>query len=115
MAKIDIQAKVGKGDESSPIVTVKADPGDNLAGAVKLYGEEVVYSNYLASFKIDVQDIIRRGIRADQDEKAIQKAVDEWKPGVRKRGRSKAEKMADEFGSLSAEEKKALLATLTAA
>ena len=114
MPAVEVQAKVTGGD----LITVKYDFGDNLAGLIAKCsangqdGETVVFSNARANIKIAIQDIIRAGIKAEKSVKDIQKEVDAYVPGVKKRGKSKSEKLSDEFASLSPEDKKALLAQL---
>jgi|TARA_Y100000310_G_scaffold73040_1_gene69183 hypothetical protein len=94
-------------------VTVNYDFGATTEEKIKLFGEDCTNSNAEASMTVALQDIIRNGLKAGKSAAAIQKTVSEWKPGVKRKARSKAEKVRDEFASLSAEEKKALLAQLT--
>ena len=112
MAKIEVKAKVGKGTP----VAVQVDLGTSLGELVKLSGdkgEEIVYGEARAARIIKLQDLIRAGINAKKSPADIQKDVDEYSPGVKKRGRSKAEKLKDEFDELDPKEKAALLARLS--
>jgi len=112
MAKQEIKAKVGKG---AP-VAVTVDFGNTLKEYVTKTGdkgEEITFSEARASRIIKVQDIIRAGINAKKNPGDIQKDVDAYAPGVKKRGRSKAEKLKDEFDELDPKEKAALLARLS--
>jgi len=112
MAKIEVKAKVGKG---AP-VAVLVDFGATLKEYVTKTGdkgEEITLSEARASRTIKVQDIIRAGIGAGKNPAEIQKDVDAYAPGVKKRGRSKAEKLKDEFDELDPKEKAALLARLS--
>lgn len=117
MTVMEVSAKVGK--EGTP-VTCKRDFGDDLDQMVALdekagIGDGVaVYTDALASRKIKVQDTIRAGINANKSPADIQKDVDGLKFGVRRKGKSKAEKMKDDFEKLTPDERKALLARLTA-
>jgi hypothetical protein len=112
MAKIEVKAKVGKG---AP-VAVLVDFGATLKEYVTKTGdkgEEITLSEARASRTIKVQDIIRAGITAGKNPAEIQKDVEAYAPGVKKRGRSKAEKLKDEFDELDPKEKAALLARLS--
>ena len=109
MAMTEIKAKVGDGKA----ITVKYDFGDNLPGMAKKFGEDVVFSNARANLKIGLQDIVRSGIKAGKSPADIQKEIDAHVPGVKKRGKSKAEKLQGQFADLSPEEKKELLSRLT--
>ena len=116
MSKIQVSAKTGKdGDKMS----VTYDPGDSLADMVKRSsvddadGEAIVFSEARAARVIKIQDILRLGLKAGKSQKEIQAEVDGYKPGLKKRGRSKSEKLKDDFAKLSPEEKKALLSKLT--
>ena len=55
--------------------------GEDLDGAVKLYGKEIVYSLYAAQFVVRAQSVIRGAIKAKAD---VQKALDSWTPGVKR-------------------------------
>lgn len=112
MAHIEIKAKVGKG---APVV-VKVDFGATLKEYVARSGdkgEEIVLSEARASRIIKIQDLIRVGINANKSPADIQKDVDAYAPGVKRRGRSKAEKLHDEFNELDPKEKTALLVRLS--
>jgi|ETNmetMinimDraft_30_1059905.scaffolds.fasta_scaffold00172_27 hypothetical protein len=112
MSVMEVKAKVGKG---TPIA-VKVDFGETLKEYVARSGDkgdEVVLSEAKASRVIKIQDIIRAGINLKKSQPDIQKDVDAYAPGVKKRGRSKAEKLKDEFDELDPKEKAALLARLS--
>tara|TARA_Y100000310_G_scaffold332971_1_gene409580 strand:- start:1319 stop:1660 length:342 start_codon:yes stop_codon:yes gene_type:complete len=112
MAKMEVKAKVGKGTP----VSVQVDFGVTLQDYIKLSGdkgEEIVLSEARASRIIKIQDLIRAGINAKKSPADIQKDVDGYSPGVKKRGRSKSEKLKDEFDELDPKEKAALLARLS--
>jgi|TARA_Y100000310_G_scaffold345664_1_gene467927 hypothetical protein len=112
MAQTEIKAKVGKGE---PVV-VKVDLGITLKEYIEKSGdkgEEITLSEARASRIIKLQDVIRAGINAEKSVAEIQKDVNEYSPGVKKRGRSKAEKLKDEFDELDPKEKAALLARLS--
>ena len=109
MTAIEVTAKIKDGKP----VTVSYDFGDNLKEMVSKFGDEVVYSNAKANMRISLQDLVRAGIKGEKKPKEITKDVTEWIPGVKKKGKSKAEKLKDQVAELSPEEKKELLAKLT--
>lgn len=75
----EVKARDGKEGKEATIIV---DLGDNLTDASTKFGEEVVFSNYLANAKISVQSGIRRYIKAGLDNDAIQAKFDTYKPGV---------------------------------
>ena len=115
MSVSEISAKVGEGEA----IAVKKNLGDNLSDLVKMCsandqnGEDVVRSNAVANITIRIQDIIRAGIKAGKDQKAIQADTDAYVPGLKRRGKTRQEKMAEDFSKLSPEERKDLLSRLT--
>lgn len=124
MAKEEVKAVAkDKNGKKIPIVC-QYDFGGNLDGFVKLAsangadGKAIAFSKCRASEKIDIQDVMRR-MAAGTDKEAgkgvaeIQKALDAHVPGVKKRGKSKSEKMKDDFDALDPSERKRLIAELT--
>jgi hypothetical protein len=105
MALEEISAKLTGGEP----ITIKFELDDTLDGAVKHYGEEVVFSRYQSALIIDLQSKMRTMIKAGKTEADIQAEADIWQPGVKSKGKSPAEKARDLFGRLSAEEREALL------
>ncbi len=96
-------------------VEVIVDLGDNLQDAITKFGEDVVFSNFLASVKITAQSAIRRYTEKGLDDAAIQAKLSAWKPGVA------AERIVDpmaaiisKFNSLSKEDREATIAKLMA-
>ncbi len=75
----EVTAKLPKLEKEA---TVLVDLGENCEDAVARFGAEVVFSNYLANTKVDVQAGIRRYINAGLDQAAIQAKFDNYKPGV---------------------------------
>jgi hypothetical protein len=80
---IDVTAK--KGEVS---VTVPYDFGADLDDMANKFGKEVTFSNARAQMKISLQALIRRGIEAGEDEKAIQANAKAWIPGVQSERKS---------------------------
>jgi hypothetical protein len=119
MAKEEVKAKAKDENGKELPIICTYDFGDDLDGFIKKAsaggadGKSVAYSKVKASERIDVQDIMRRMAVAGKSAKEIQAALDAHVPGVKKRGKSKSEKMRDDFDALSADEKKRLIAQLT--
>jgi len=113
---MDVSAKIGSSDP----VTVKYDFGETLEELVAKCttdtagGAETVRQLALKSAVVYLQDLIRSGITAGSDAKEIQKNADKWVPGVKRRGKSPAEKMQSDFQKLSPEERENIVKMLLA-
>lgn len=81
MSAIQVKASETKGEESRS-TEISFDFGDNLAEAVALFGEEVVFSAYRSAAKIQAQGNMRRMMKAGHSDEEIQKQMSEWKVGV---------------------------------
>ena len=91
--------------------------GDSLEDATKLFGGEQIFRWAVSAAKVDIQAMIRAKMSAEKPptDDELMKLVREWKPGAGARVRkSKAEKIRDEFSKMTPEEKRALLAQLSA-
>lgn len=121
MAKEEVKAVAKDANGKKIPLVCTYDFGGDLAGFIKLAsangadGNAIAFSKCRASEKIDIQDIMRRMATGEKpsSQAEIQKALDAHVPGVKKRGKSKSEKMKDDFDALSADERKALIAKLT--
>lgn len=108
MSKQQVTAKL----QDSPLsATAEYDFGDNLQEARDLFGDEVVFSRAKASLVIDLQAYMRGLLKQDPPKTAeeVAKLVNEWRPGVKARGKTLEEKIAHLFGQLSEEKKAELL------
>ena len=106
MAVEQVSAKLSDMEES---VTVEYDFGDNLADAVEKYGEETVFSRWVAAARIDLQAYMRGLIKQKKTPEEIAEAVENWQPGVKvARSKSAAEKLETLLSKLSEEERAAL-------
>jgi len=131
MAVIEVKAKV----RPSPATTVKGKDGKDvvvpafkggetvakydlptdLPGMIKAYGEPVVFAHAKGSIIISLQAAMRRLIEAGKSAADIQTAVTAFKPDVRTAVKQSAmEKATGAIKSLSADERKKLLAELQA-
>jgi DNA-directed RNA polymerase specialized sigma24 family protein len=107
-----VNAKLAGMDES---VSVEYDIPENLAASIEKLTEEVVYSRFRAALVVDLQSFMRNKIKQQTeeggslDEAALQTAVDEWVPGVKRAGKSAEEKIADLLAGLPEDERNAIL------
>lgn len=86
------------------------DFGDDLDGAVSLFGAETVFNQFKQSAVINLQGVMRRAISAGKNGDELQAVVSEWKPGVRARtAKSPADKIKDLLAGKSPEEIAAIL------
>lgn len=89
------------------------DFGKDYAAAVKLFGEEVIFNNFVASGKIALQGKLRAGLKGKKTDAELDAIVKGHKPGTRVLTKKTAlEKATDLYNGLSPEEKKAYLKSL---
>lgn len=105
---VKVSAKLGK-DKDAKSSAVEWDLPEKLSQIVQKYGEDVVTAHVRSSFVISLQSYIRGLIKKGESQANIQKAVNEWKPGVRVPGKSAVDKAADALNKLSPEERKQVL------
>lgn len=103
MSKISAKRKNGK-----PIA-VDFDFGKDLDEMTEKFGENIVYNHAKGSLTVALQGFMRGQIDQEKTEKEVAAAVKIWKPGVRRQGKSPIDKMRDQLGKMSAEERAALL------
>jgi len=108
--KSEYEVSAKKSDDDR-VVTAKYKFGANLAESTALFGDHTIYSKFVQSAVIDLQSLMRRLLKTGKTDEEIQTEVSGWKPGakttVRKSGKEKA---LDALGSLSAEDRKEILA-----
>lgn len=117
MAKVKIEATANLKNEDGTlkealVVSHDFDFGENLKEAVKLFGEEVIFSMYKQQATITLQSRMRAiACNAEKGPKKLAEELKDWKPGVISRQKkSDAEKLADFFKGKSPEEIQAMLA-----
>lgn len=88
--KTEVSAKRSGNDHT---VTVHYDFGDNLAEAVQMFGDDVVYGKFKAAAVVDLQAVLRRNMFDETgegdnvtlvpvDSETVQTRIADWKPGV---------------------------------
>jgi hypothetical protein len=110
MVKISAERKPN-GDKKGGSIEVDYDIPDTLNDMVQRYGENVVYNHARGSVIVALQGYLRSQLGKDKPASPadIQKEVRTWKPGVRKQGKSPAEKAREQLAKLTPEERAALL------
>lgn len=73
--------KVEGSPDESRTATIVIDFGENLTESTELFGDKVVYSNFVANAKITAQGAIRRMLENGSDQETIETCMAEWKPG----------------------------------
>ena len=107
---MEITVKVGR-DGPDHTFNVAAIP-DTDNELLDMYGEAEVCRFAKAQMVVSAQGIARDRLKKEQAPKDVQAALDGWKPGVRKRGRSKAERFTEDFRNMDPEVRAALLKEL---
>jgi len=112
MAVIEVTAKkVIGGVEKSAVCFI--DFGENLADATSKFGEDVVFSNFVQKAKIDAQAAMRRRVEAGESSESIANVMAAWRPGVAlARSSDPVAALKAKWGSMTAEERKAVLSDL---
>jgi hypothetical protein len=95
--------------------TVEWNAPKDLDDAVRMYGKEVVFNQAVAALRVAIQGIVRNAMGGDEPKspKQIQDLVTNYKPGIRVRGKSPQEKIAETYAKMSKEEKAALIKRLS--
>lgn len=111
-----MQISAQKKDGSNK-VTVEYPIAENLQDLVAQFGEAVVFSNAVDSIVIGVQALVRRHAVGTEktpgkSQEEIQALVSAYKPGVGTVRKSPVEKIGNLIGTLTPEQKAALLKQL---
>lgn len=122
--KMKVQATVPeKKDASGKVVqaqigpfTIEVPMGSTAAEDIQLFGDQVVKSNFEANVTVSVQAIMRTGMKKGETQEALQLRLANYKPGVAQRGAivDPVQAFMAKFAASTPEEKKKLLAELTA-
>jgi len=100
------------GEKDARKITLEYNFGDNTADAVKIFGEEVVFSNFKAQAKVRFQALVRADLKEGKKDGEIAEKMASWKPSIAKPGKSAVEKTEAAWDKLSPAEQKALLSKL---
>lgn len=114
------QVQTSLSDESRDSIIVEYNFGDNLADAVEKFGEDVVFARFVSAARVDLQGYVRGLMRKTNEEGDFEHSDDvivqkagEWRPSMRKPGKSAKEKTLDLIDKLSDEEREELMAALS--
>lgn len=101
--------------KSGKEMTVEWAAPKDLDDAVRMYGKEVVFNQAVAALRVAIQGIVRNAMGSEEPktQKQIQQLVTDYKPGIRVRGKSPQEKIAETYAKMSKEEKAALIRRLS--
>ncbi|HEB13386.1 MAG TPA: hypothetical protein ENI13_00215 [candidate division CPR3 bacterium] len=108
-----VSAKIGK---DGPVTEVEYPLLDatTTSELTSNFTEKIVVAHAKSSITVALQSFLRGLIKAKKTPAEIVAAVKEWKPGMRTPGKSKLEKAEDLLGTMTPEERKALLKKLQA-
>jgi hypothetical protein len=104
MASIEVKAERTNGNS----VSASWELGDTVAALIEQFGEDVIFSHVKRSLIIAVQAYMRGMLDAEKSPEEIQKAVADWKPGLRKAAKSPLERARDEISRMSPADRAAL-------
>lgn len=98
------------------VAEVEYNFGVDLKDACEKFTDEVVFTNFRRQATISLQALMRRHMTAGSDPAKLAEACAAWKPGVQaaSAGGDIITKFKSKYASMSAEDKKALLAELNA-
>jgi len=100
------------GEKGARSITNEMPIGKDIAACVKMDGEEIVLNYFTAQKKVAFQAYVRRMLKDGKTDKEIVAALQDWKPSMKKPGKSAVEKAQDAWSKLSPEEQKALLSKM---
>lgn len=108
---MQVTAKITSGEYEGKGTTVEYKPLDaaNLNELVANFGEDLVFTHAKRSFVVGLQSFVRAQIETGKEEAGVQEAVDDWKPGQKRPGKSPNERIADIMAKLSPEEREQVL------
>lgn len=108
---MEVSAQLNSGDYQGQSATVNYAPLDasNLSELVSNFGEDIVFTHAKRSFVVGLQSFIRAQIESGKDPSGVQEAVNDWRPGQKRPGKSPAERIQDIMAKLSPEERDAVL------
>ena len=100
-------------DEVKKSATIMCDLGGNLEEAAKMFGAEVVFTNFKNAVRVTAQAILRRYLVAGKSQEEITQLMANWKPGVAvERVSDPAASLVSKWDSYSPERQKEILAQL---
>ena len=114
---MEVEAATNKGKENERIIKVEFEFVEDLDKMLEGYPPEVVFAHARSSMVIALQSAIRGWMTGDEPktDEEISTLIGEWEvPTGQRKGRPLIERVEEQLDKLSAEDKAALLARLTA-
>lgn len=94
-------------------ISIDYNFGASLSEAIELFGEEVVFSGFVADCKVGLQAFVRARLGKTEEEymsdEQIIAEVEGWKPGQRKQAADPMAKLQALLSKISPEQRAALL------
>ena len=94
-------------------ITIEFNFGATLAESIEMFGEDVVFSSFVADSKVGLQAYVRARLGKSDDEymsdEEILAEAAQWKPGMRKQAADPMAKLQALLGKLSPEQRAAIL------
>lgn len=108
---------IAKNPDTDRQVEVEWECPTDLDGLIKKWGAEVVANNAISSMRVSVQGIMRTAMSGEppKSDKEIQTIVSKYKPGLRVRGKTPQEKIAEQFAKMSEADKRSIIQRLSKA
>ena len=101
---MEVTGSLGKGAEAKKYTT-NYNFGANTAESAKMFGDPVVHKMFLAKVVIDLQNLIRNGIKTGKKPEEIEASIKAWKPGITvSRKKSSYEKTLADVSSFTDEQ-----------
>ena len=102
------QSHADKPGHSASVEYPALDAAD-LATLVSSFGDDAVFNHAKRSFIVSLQSFIRSQIEADKTPEEIQEAINDWKPGQKRPGKSPQERAQELLAKMTPEERQRLL------
>ena len=107
---MEVSAKTGEGKTA----VVDFNFGANLQESITLFGEEVVFSNFVSDAKVTIQAALRRLLTAGKSQEEINEYFKTYKLGVKAApvAVDPSQRLLSKFGTMTPEEQANLLTQL---
>lgn len=105
-----IKVRKRKGDKTPAVF--EYDFGADFSEAVGLFGEPMMFAATIIVAKQQLQDFIRRLLTKKKNPPTvdqIQAQINDWKPGIRRRGKSTIDKARALFDAMGPDERAAFV------
>jgi len=104
---MEVTAKLKDGPERK--VEYRDLDAADIHQLLETFGEDAVFNHAKRSFVVALQSFMRTQIEAGKSDEEMQAAVEEWKPGVKRPGKSTQERVNELLSKLDPAARDALL------